>query len=158
MGVLYLIRRENIQITRAPCILHSLIRNELGNIMALLCTFMHIWAAILCSTSQIRPSWPCPRFRLSSSMLTHASHPIVFALVHLALHCLSQRFIFHTHNPPFTTRGLNTFIQVNIMGVQYTMFNWHVYRSNSSSCASTWSLGRPAGAGLQRREHLASAL
>jgi hypothetical protein len=62
-------------------------------------------------------------------MVTHAPHPIIFVLAHPATCCLSQRFIFHTHNPPFTTGGLNTFIQVNIMDARYTMHNWHIYRS-----------------------------
>jgi hypothetical protein len=62
--------------------------------------------------------------------------------------CLSQRFIFHTYNPRFTTGVLNTFVQVNIMGVWYNIYNGHVTAYNLSSCASAWSLGRPAGPGL----------
>jgi hypothetical protein len=55
-------------------------------------------------------------------MLGHASYPVMFVLAHAITCCLSQQFIFHTYNPPFSTRGLNTFIQANIMGARYSMY------------------------------------
>jgi hypothetical protein len=60
-------------------------------------------------------------------MLAYAFHPVIFVLAHPVTCCFFQQFIFHTHNPPFTTGGLNTLIQVNIMGAGYHMYNGHIY-------------------------------
>jgi hypothetical protein len=91
--------------------------------MTSLCTFIHTWAAIPCSTWRKRPSWPCPRVGLSPSLTQTYLVSTLFVLAHPVACCLSQRFLFHTYNPPFTTRGFNTFIQVNIMGARYNIYN-----------------------------------
>ncbi len=126
--MVYLTSRENTQISCAPCTLHSSICNELGNIMGLLYTFIHTWAAILCSTLRIRPSWPCPQFRLSSS---HAytclpsyyvcSGPLSKMLFVLTIHISHA---LPTHNPPFTTGGLNTCATYYVQRthIQFTTF------------------------------------
>jgi hypothetical protein len=92
-------------------------------------TFIHAWAAILCSTSRICPSWPRPRVRLSPFLACTCLVSTLFVLAHPAACCLSQRFIFNTCNPPLTTRWLVTFIQVNIMGAWYSIYNEHIYSS-----------------------------
>jgi hypothetical protein len=93
--------------------------------------FIYIYTylvAIPCSTSRICPSWPCPRVGLSPS-LAHTYHvSSLFVLAHQVACCLSQRFIFHTYNPPLTIRRCNTFIKVNIMGAQYNIYNRHIHR------------------------------
>jgi hypothetical protein len=96
------------------------------DIMTLLYIFIHTWVAIPPSTSQIRPSWPPPWFRLSPSLAHTYLTSSLFVLAHPVACCLSLRFIFHTYNPPFTTRRLNTFIQLNIMVVRYNIYNWHI--------------------------------
>jgi hypothetical protein len=40
--------------------------------------------------------------------------------------CLFQRLVFQKC-PPLTTRRFNTFIQVNIMGARYDIYNRHVH-------------------------------
>jgi hypothetical protein len=90
-------------------------------------TFIHTWAAILCSTSRICPSWPRPWVRLNPFLARTYLVSILYVLTHPAACCLYQRFIFHTCNPPLTTRQLNTFIQVNILGAWYSMYNEHTY-------------------------------
>jgi hypothetical protein len=80
-----------------------------------------------CSTSRICPSWPRPRVRLSP-FLTHSYLvSTLFVLAHPAACCLSQGFIFHTWNPPLTTRWLKTFIQVKITGAWDNMYNEHIH-------------------------------
>ncbi len=72
-------------------------------------------------------SWPRPQVRLSP-LLAHAYLvPSLFVLAHPAACCLFQRLVFHTYIPPFTTRRFNTFIQANILGAQYNMYNRHIY-------------------------------
>ncbi len=93
------------------------------NIMTSLSTFIHTWAAISWSTSQLGPSWPCPPVRLSPSLAHTYLVSSLFVLAHPVACCLSQRFIFQLYNPPFTTRRLNTFILVNIMGARYNICN-----------------------------------
>jgi hypothetical protein len=80
-----------------------------------------------CSTSRICPSWPRPRVRLSPFLAHTYLVSNLFVLAHPAASCLSQRFIFHMCNPPSTTRRLNTFIPVNIMGTWYSIYHRHTY-------------------------------
>jgi hypothetical protein len=124
------------------------------NIMTLLYTFLHTWAAIPCSFLQVLPSWPRPWFRLSPSLVHTCLVPSLSVLAHPLSCCLSQRFTFHTYNPPFTTGGLNTFIQVNIMGVRYNMYTDVYIVYNFFSYASAWPRGRPAGPGLSCQEQV----
>ncbi len=74
-------------------------------------TFIHTWAAIPCSTSRICPSWPCPRVRLSPLLSHTYLVSNLFFMAYPAACCLFQQPIFHTCNPPLTTRRYNTFIQ-----------------------------------------------
>ncbi len=127
------------------------------DIMTLLYTFIHTWVAIPRSTSQIRPSWPPPWFRLSPSLAHTYLTSSLFVLAHPVACCLSQWFIFHTYNPPFTTRRLNTFIQLNIMVVRYNIYNWHKCSLHFFSYASAWPLGRPVGFRLSCWEHVTPA-
>ncbi len=124
---LFLTCRENKQISHAPCTLHSSICYKLRDIINLPCTTIHTWAAILCSTSRIHPSWSRTRFKLIPLHARPCPHPIMFVLALPATRCLSQQFTFHTYNPPFTTGGLNTFIQVKIMGARHSMYNGRIY-------------------------------
>ncbi len=110
--------------------------------MTILYTFIHTWEANPCSTSQICPSWSRPWVRLSPSLAHTCLAPSLFVLAHPVTCCLSQRFIFHTYNPPFTTRGLNTFIQVNIMGALYNMYNWHIYNLQLFFCCFCLTSGQ----------------
>jgi hypothetical protein len=93
------------------------------NIMTYLSTFIHTWAAIPCSTSWIRPSWPCPQVRLSPSLAHTYLVSSLFVLAHQVACCLSSDSYFKCTTLPFTTRRLNTFIQVNIMGAWYNIYN-----------------------------------
>ncbi len=90
-------------------------------------TFIHTWVATPRSTSWIPPSWPHPRDRLRPSLAHTYLVSILFVLAHPVACCLSQWFIFHMYNPRFTTRRFNTFKQVNIMGLQYEIYNRHIY-------------------------------
>jgi hypothetical protein len=60
---------------------------------------------------------------------------------------------FTCTTPPFTTGGLNTFTQVNIMDVRYTMYNGHIYRSQLFFLCFYLFPGRPAGPRLSCQEH-----
>ncbi len=90
-------------------------------------TFIHTWAAIPCSTSWICPSRPRAWVRLSPFHAHTYLVSTLFVLAHPPACCLSQRFIFHTCNPPLTIRRFNTFIQVNIMSAWYSMYNEHIH-------------------------------
>jgi hypothetical protein len=92
-------------------------------------TFIHTLVAIHCSTSRMRPSWPHPWVRLSPSLAHTHLVPSLFVLAHPTACCLLQQLIFHTCNPPLTTRQFNTFVQVNIMCVQYNIYNRHIHSS-----------------------------
>jgi hypothetical protein len=82
----------------------------------------------------------------------------LFVLAHPAACWLSQGFIFHTCNPLLTTRQLNTFIQVNIMGAWYSIYSttsiYTVY--NISSYIPSSLLGRPTGPELSCQEQYLS--
>ncbi len=83
------------------------------------------------STSRIRPSWPCPRVRLS----------LLPTLFHMYLPCLSwpTQYLavsfndsFFTRAPSLTTRQLNTDTRVNnmVIYISYTMA--HINTSHHS--------------------------
>jgi hypothetical protein len=90
-------------------------------------TPIHTWVVIPCSTSRMYPSWPRPQVRLSPSLAHTYLVSSLFVLAHPVACCLSQWFIFHMCNPPFTTRRLNTFIQVNIMGARDDINNKDIH-------------------------------
>jgi hypothetical protein len=88
--------------------------------------FLHTWAAIPCSTSQICPFWPRPG----------VTEPFPSSLpycIHLV--CLgppsSLLFVPTIHvsdvHPPLTSRWLNTAIQVNNMNAQHLINNGNIY-------------------------------
>ncbi len=103
-------------------------KNEIMNII-IFYIHIHTSAAIPCSTSRICPSWPRPWVRLSPFLTCTYLVSTLFVLAHPAACCLSQWFIFRTCDPPLPTRRLNTFIQVNIMGMwyKYNMYNEYIY-------------------------------
>jgi hypothetical protein len=76
------------------------------------------------------PSWSCP-WVTSSEPFPQSSSP---TLILCQLVCLgppsSLLFVPTIHishvQTPFTTRRFNTFIQVNIMGAQYNIYNRHL--------------------------------
>jgi hypothetical protein len=93
--------------------------------MNLLYTFINTWAVILCRTLRIYPSWPRPRVRLSPYLAFTCLVPSLFVfgpprslLFVLTIH------MSHIH-PSLPTKGLNTFIQVNIMGTRYNRYNMY---------------------------------
>ncbi len=108
------------------------------------------WGAIPCSTSRIRPFWPCPWDRLS---LLPAPFYIVSSLFVLAHLCRSLLFIPTIHishvHPPLTDRQRNTAIQVNI----YTSHNYY-YTTPSLYSTSSTLLSRPAGPDHSCREQV----
>jgi hypothetical protein len=104
----------------------SLSFQRITNIMTSSYTFIP-WAAIPCSSSRMRPSWPRPRVRLNPSLTYTYLVSRLFVLAHPVACSLFQWFIFHMHNPPFTTRRFNTFIQVNNMGAWCNIYNRHIH-------------------------------
>ncbi len=62
--------------------------------------FIHIWAAIPCSTSQIRPFWPRPRVRLGPLPAFFYIVSSLFVSPHPSACYLFQQFFFHTCTLP----------------------------------------------------------
>ncbi len=103
-------------------------------------TFIHTWAAIFCSTSQMSTSWSCSGERLPPLPSGGAVLPpfgwcspprLGLPQFLLSTSCLFQQFIHHTFKSPYNYyTSLNTSTHVGIMGARHDI---HIYLHNLQS-------------------------